>query len=341
MKKYKNFFYSPVAVRFLWKCTLLGGIFVFFVCLTCSILYPELPSPTKKLLFYSNQTGDDLKRVYHHAIRQAKHALFLQIYGLSDPTIIQDLLNKTKENIPLSLFYDPSGSGALYKKIPQAVPIKGTGLMHKKILVLDHSTILLGTANLTPTSLCMHDNIVIGMYHPELANFLENSNENKFSFYIENHPAIFWHLPDFQKQCLTHLLHKIRQAKESIYLSLFTFTHPQIVQALLQAHKRGVQLHIAIDSYAAKGSSKASIETLTQQGLTVRISQGRGQLLHHKWALIDHSSLLLGSANWTLSAFAKNDDCLLSLDSLTKEENLYFMKIWKNIELHSILSTDW
>lgn len=281
--------------------------------------------------------GDDLKRVYSSVIEKTKKTLFAQIYGLSDPDLIAMLQKKAKSGIELGLFYDPSGSRSLEKILPSSLPLQGPGLMHKKILIQDGSLILLGTANLTTTSLCMHDNVVIGIYHLGLAHFLEYGITNKYSFQIGSQPAILWQLPDQQNECLSYLLEQIDKAQESIYLSLFTFTHPKIVNKLLEAKKRGVMIHLALDSYAANGSSKKTAKLLQEQGIEVRISQGGGKLLHHKWALIDHSMLLLGSANWTKSAFAKNEDCLLALGGLTRKQDRYFRKIWKKIQWETTL----
>ena len=59
------------------------------------------------------------------------------------------------------------------------------------------------------------------------------------------------------------------------------------------------------------------------------------QLLHHKWALIDKETLIVGSANWTTAAFTKNQDCFLVLPLKEKEQK--FMKnLWKVIQLESL-----
>ena len=313
------------------KAILLGGVFYFFLTLTYSICWPKLPSEDTPILFYSNQTGDDIKKIFQRSIKKAKESLFLQIYGFTDIDLIEEIQKISRRRLSLRVFYDPSGSFNLNHKIQEAVPIKGQGLMHKKILVLDHETVFLGTANFTPTSLCMHDNVVIGFHHKELAHFLENSIENEFTFSIQNQQAQLWQLPDFHNQCLNSILKLIDSAEHSIQISLFTFTHPKIIQALIEAHQRGVFIEIALDFYTAKGASKKTLETLRAANIFPLISKG-GKLLHHKWCVIDKKTLLLGSANWTKSAFTKNEDCIFMLYNLTKEQNNHFEKIWKSIK---------
>ena len=319
-------FVAPVC-----KAILLGGVFYLFLNLTYSIIHPPLPSQKNPILFYSNQTGDDIKKIFQKSIQKAKQSIFLQIYGFTDIDLIKEVQKGSGRGLSLDVFYDPSGSPHLNDKIREAIPIKCQGLMHKKILVLDHETVFIGTANFTPTSLCMHDNVVIGFHHKELAHFLENSIDNKLSFLIEDQPAELWHLPDFQNQCLHSLLNLIDTAKHSIQISLFTFTHPQIIKALIEAHQRGVLIEVALDFYTSKGASKKTVEALNGANIFPIISK-QGKLLHHKWCLIDKSTLLLGSANWTKSAFSKNEDCLFILYNLTSPQNTYFEKIWKEIK---------
>ena len=298
--------------------------------------HPKLPCQKNPILFYSTQTSDDLKVLFKQAIHHTQRHLFLQIYGCTDANLIEELQKTHERKVDIKLLYDPSGSGELSKKLPFAMPLLCKGLMHKKIMICDEQTIFLGSTNLTPTSLRMHDNIVVGIHHPPLASFLQHSLENHFLFQVQGQRAEFWHLPDFHNQCLERILELIRSAKSSIHLAIFTFTHPLILKELIKAHQRGVAVHIAIDFYAAKGASKTAIQTLRKEGISPQIGSQK-KLLHHKWALIDEEILLIGSANWTRLAFQKNEDCLLILHDMTLSQKNYFHKIWQELKKDAIV----
>ncbi|MES2200567.1 MAG: phosphatidylserine/phosphatidylglycerophosphate/cardiolipin synthase family protein [Chlamydiota bacterium] len=313
---------------------LLFLLFIFFY-FSYQVTHPLLPSKKHPILFYSNQTGDDLKRIVLNAIEGAKKSIFLQIYGCTDPAVISSLLRASEKGTSVRIFYDPSGSSALYKKIPQATPLIRSGLMHKKILVLDDKTVFIGTANFTPTSLCMHDNVILGLRSKELAYDLQHSLKNRLHYTIGGQEIDLWHLPDFQQECLNNTLHLLSKAEKTIHIALFTFTHPKILEALFAAKERGVKICVALDYYTAKGASLKTVELLQKAHIPLYISKG-GKLLHHKWCLIDKSTLLLGSANWTKSAFTINEDCLLVIHALTDFQKKYFDKIWKSIESNSI-----
>ncbi len=314
---------------------MLGGVFTFFLCLFYFVKHPTLPSKQHPLVFYSNQTSDDLKILFKEIIHKAKTSLFLQIYGCTDPHLIHEIKMASNRGVAVTLLYDPSASGPLKKILPFAIPLACQGLMHKKILIADNELVFIGSANFTTTSLRMHDNLVVGLYQQELASFILSSTKNHFEFKIEGQFAEFWHLPDFQNECLLKIINSIENAQNSIHLALFTFTHPQIIQALIAAKKRGVEVSIAIDFYSSQGASKKAVAELRKEGMPPLISQ-KGKLLHYKWALIDQDTLFLGSANWTKSAFCKNEDCIFSLQNLTENQKNYFNSLWTEIKKNSL-----
>lgn len=257
----------------------------------------------------------------------------LQIYGLSDPDVLALLCKKKASGLKVTLFYDPSASPSLPSFL-EAHPVKSSGLMHRKILVIDEAQIFLGTANFTTQSLKMHDNLVFGAWDPQLALFLQKSIESNSSFTIDRTEIESYLLPDFEDKALHELESLIASAQEQIHVAMFTLTHPMLIQSLIAALNRGVEVNIAIDRYTALGASKRAIEQLKEAGAHLLLSQG-DQLLHHKWALIDGEILIMGSANWILSAFAKNQDCLLILKNLGKTERKTLQRLWKRVAIAS------
>ncbi len=255
----------------------------------------------------------------------------MQIYGCTDPSVIKSLQSASSKGLKVKVFYDPSGSGNLRKKIKNAIPLNRRGLMHKKILIIDEEQIFIGTANFTPTSLCMHDNVILGLHDKQLAHDLQHSTEQKLHAVIGKQTVDFWHLPDFKQDCLKSVLKLLSSAQKSIKIALFTFSHPSILEALQSAKERGVEVLVALDHHMVKGAGQKAVEFLHKSGIPLYTGKG-GKLLHHKWCLIDEKSLILGSANWTKSAFRINEDCLLVIHPLTEEQKGKFRRIWKQIE---------
>lgn len=316
----------------------MGGVGLFYVWVVFAATHAQLPDPDHPILFYSNQMRQDIKLTFLQALKRATHSLFLSVYGITDPEVLDVLCKKADDHLVVRVEYDPTASAPLKKTLPSAIQtraVTSSGLMHRKVIVIDHTQLFLGSANLTPTSLIHHANLVLGLHHPSLAAFLESPTSTYYCFEVQGQQGELYLFPDPLKCGLTRLLEKIDEAKRSILIAMFTLTHMQIGEALVQAKKRGVDITIAIDAYTARGASKKLIHTLEQEGIRFILSQGK-ELLHHKWALIDEEILILGSANWTKAAFNKNHDFLLFLFSLKKTQTDFLKRLWEVIEAESI-----
>ncbi len=323
-KKYKNLFLG------------LGILAVFAVFVTASTRV-TLPRPENPIVLYSNQCGDDLKYIFAKAARATRTSLYVQIYSLTEPSILKQFRSLAAQNIPVRIFYDPGAtpSSPLFKHVA-AYPVHTTGLMHRKILVIDHSQVFIGTANFTKSSLDLHDNLVTGIYSHELANFIENGGENPFKAAIGDQHIEMWMLPELEKDATKRIADYINQANKQITIAMFTLTHPILVNALITAYQRGVAITIVLDSYTAEGASLKAITELQEAGIAVRLHRGK-QLLHHKWAWIDNQHLILGSTNWTRAAFTKNQDCFIILSQLTQRQNTWLSQLQRALLRESSL----
>lgn len=273
------------------------------------------------------------------ALKQAKQSIYLSVFGLSDRAVLDLLNKKIASEISTTVYYDPNGASP---RIPAShrssfIPVRQSGLMHQKILIVDNDLILIGSANLTSASLRMHDNLIVGMRSPKIAQFLID-HPPFTSGYLRavsgGQEIDLWLLPDPRGHALADLRRRIHNASRSIRIALFTLTHPLLLEDLIAAKHRGVAVSLVIDTHSGFGASAKAIETLRQEGILVTLSQGL-QLLHYKFALIDDQTFISGSANWTKAAFAKNSDCLLILDQLNSSQKRYMNRLWRRIKTQS------
>ena len=276
------------------------------------------------------------------AVHQADSDIHLVMFGLHDPGMLAALEHRTHEGVPLNLYFDPNGSPHLHQRPLGAAfhPIRIKGLMHQKILVIDDSLVFIGSANFTASSLKMHDNLVIGMWSPTLAQFLKDHpppEPGHFRAFIGGQDVELWLLPDARGSALAEMRHLIREAKEEVHCGLFALTHSGLIDELIDAQRRGVKVHLALDRNAGYGSSAKGYQRLREAGIRVRLSEGM-QLLHHKFLLIDGKTLISGSANWTKAAFNQNSDCLLILRNLNPQQQKVMMRIWRRLETESAVA---
>lgn len=298
-------------------------------------LTPTLPSLGEPPRLYSNQCQQDLTLTFLEAIKQSKQSLYLVMFGLSDPAILKALSKKTEDNIEPMIYYDTNGSPNLYRMLGgcDLHPIRQIGFMHHKVLIIDGEMVFLGSANMTTSSLRMHDNLVIGLSNKRIADFLKQKVPYSIGHLrtpVGGQDVDLWILPDPNGNALAELKKSMRKANRTLRVAIFTFTHPTLADELVMAQKRGIAVTVVIDMHSGLGASAKTVAALRSAGIKVLFSQGV-QLLHHKFVLIDDQTLIAGSANWTKAAFTKNSDCLVILHNLTVEQRSFMNYLWNRI----------
>jgi len=324
---------KPTKPRFPW---ILLAVVLFCIWFVWESIVPHLPQPNEPPCFYSNQCQQDIRSTLLSAIRGAHSSVRLVMFGLSDRSILSALSEKIKENVPTTIYYDTSSSPKIFRYLKggNIHPIKNIGLMHQKIAIFDKEMIFIGSANMTSASLRMHDNLVVGLMSRTVARFLEEHEPYSPGYLhtsVGGQTIELWLLPDPRGHALTELRKKIRNARRSIRIALFTFTHQGLIEEVIDAHNRGVAVSVVVDMHSGRGASAKAVEKLKKGGVPVFLSQGV-QLLHHKFIYIDEQTLVTGSANWTKAAFYKNSDCILALYHLNGEQKRFMSRLWSQIE---------
>lgn len=108
------------------------------------------------------------------------------------------------------------------------------------------------------------------------------------------------------------LIALIDAAESRIYFAIYTFTLPNIADALVAAKKRGVDVRGVMDSGQSTDTYGAPItEKLLSAGIPVVVEKHpTGNGIMHIKALVTESAYAVGSYNWTRSATTLNDEIL-------------------------------
>ncbi len=329
------------------------SLFLFLsIWLTNSFISVRFPDSERPLEIYSNQTQDDLKRIYKSAIERADHSILLFIYSLTDPSIIQALKEKSR-SISVTVICDAKACPNLEKRLGKKITLikrQPKGLMHQKILVIDKKYVWVGSANMTNESLRMNGNLVFGLESQKMAHLIETRAKEIIeqgrlgkieltpipakNFLIGNQKVEFWFLPD-NKQAVKRITDLIDSAKKTVKVAMFTWTHPTLTQSIIQAHLRGVKVEAVIDYQSSLGSSQRVFQRLMENQVPTSRSSGR-HLLHYKFAYIDDSLLINGSANWTKAAFTQNEDCFMIVHDLLPHQKKHIERLWTVICLEAL-----
>lgn len=287
----------------------LAGIFLFSLILYVS-LSVTFPTSLRPIQLYSSQQRNDLNQTLVQSVKKARQSITLKTYALTDRSLLSLLKKRAREGLSVHLYYDEKASPKLTHLAKEGIhlhPQKGKGLFHEKIWIFDEETVFLGSTNLTPSSLRMHDNMMVGLYAPKFAQALSLGRPDSFT----TETFQYFSLP--HPEALAALIETLRGAKQEVKLTLFTFTHPTLAEVLAELHQRGVNISLLLDGTSARGASRKVKGFLEDNGVQVRASRGL-ELSHTKWGIIDGRTHLIGSANWTKAAFQKNEDFLLIIN---------------------------
>jgi len=122
------------------------------------------------------------------------------------------------------------------------------------------------------------------------------------------------------------LLTAISQANTSIDIAIYELSLANITQALIDAHKRNVQVRVLTDTDHLHWDS---ITDLLAAGVTVRGDE-RSYLMHNKFTVIDNKEVWTGSMNLTyFGAYRHNENLIQIKDSqaaLNYSEE--FLQLW-------------
>jgi len=118
-------------------------------------------------------------------------------------------------------------------------------------------------------------------------------------------------------------------AEKYIHLAIYSLTKDEFAEALIRAHKRGVEVKVLIDRIQAAGRY-ADDEKLEKAGVELRRSKGSG-LMHNKFAVIDGIIIYTGSYNHTSNATTRNDEnyIIIKDQEIAETYEKQFQKIWE------------
>lgn len=101
----------------------------------------------------------------------------------------------------------------------------------------------------------------------------------------------------------------IGQARGQVLVQAFSFTHDAIARALLDAHRRGVEVKLIADREQTEQMERGQVPGLARAGVPVWLD-GEHQSAHNKVMVIDAGTpsalVITGSFNFTRAAQYKN-----------------------------------
>jgi cardiolipin synthase A/B len=124
----------------------------------------------------------------------------------------------------------------------------------------------------------------------------------------------------------------IDSTKQSLDVAIYLLSDRPIVSSLEAAKKRGVQVRVRLEEhpYGEGAGNGGTYQRRRGGGISVAWSPADFKLSHDKYAVADHRTALIGTANWTASAFNSNREYIV-VDEDTADVS----------QLAALFDTDW
>ena len=123
------------------------------------------------------------------------------------------------------------------------------------------------------------------------------------------------------------MLKTLNSARRSIRLAGYSFTSPEVVSALVEAHKRGVDVKVLVDDRGNRSAtSTAALRLLVASGIPVRTISIYA-IHHDKYIVVDEAHTQTGSFNYSRAAAQSNSENVIV--------------IWNNVTVAANYTQHW
>lgn len=136
-----------------------------------------------------------------------------------------------------------------------------------------------------------------------------------------------------QGGCTEAIEAELTGARSNIHVQAYSFTSEPIAKALLEAHKRGVVIKVILDK-SQRTANYSSADFLAHAGI-VTLVDDQHAIAHNKVMIIDDTTVITGSFNFTKAAEFSNAENLLIIRDRTLAGQ--YQKNWDLHARHSRL----
>ena len=102
---------------------------------------------------------------------------------------------------------------------------------------------------------------------------------------------------------------EITAAKTSIQIEAYSISEEEITAALLAAHAKGIPIQLVVDP-GQQAPNYSTADKLKKAGIRT-VTDRKHQLFHNKVIIVDETTVITGSMNFTHSGNAKNAENML------------------------------
>ena len=141
-----------------------------------------------------------------------------------------------------------------------------------------------------------------------------------------------------EARCDREVIQQITNAQKFVYFSVYTITRPDIVNALIGAKLRGLEVKGVTDfNQSLIAEEKPELSRMKKAGIQIEAPYKQDGLMHIKMLVTD-TGYVSGSYNWTTAATSYNDEVIETgnIEYIRSSYLQIFKRIWEKYK-NSIL----
>ncbi len=130
--------------------------------------------------------------------------------------------------------------------------------------------------------------------------------------------------------CATRLMAELERARKSVHCAIFSFTLTQVADSLISVKRRGCVVRVVFDQHqVAQKVNLGLFKKLSDNQVEV-VKSANPAFMHSKYAVVDRSTVVTGSYNWTKRADEENNENLLvvRLPKIGRAYETNFKSLW-------------
>lgn len=303
----------------------------------------------------SLHTGSGVETAVVDLIRSAQHSIDGALYELNLESVTQALIDAKNGNVAVRLVLDDEDAVEDEESTVEELEAVGweiycgdhqpanydircddrSDLMHNKFLIIDGTTVWMGSTNLTHNGIYNNNNNAFVMTSPELATNYQIAFDLMFeqgefnqrgnveiipnrvvNIQTDSGPVqIETYFPPDEGDILEErIVELVENAQDSIHVMAFGIYLEDVGQAIIARHNdpnANVDVRVLIES---TGSSRGQMPPMVCAGIEAK-TDGNPDFLHHKVMIIDGEIAVIGSFNFSGSARDDNNENVLIIHS--------------------------
>ena len=122
----------------------------------------------------------------------------------------------------------------------------------------------------------------------------------------------------------------LRTCKKTLDIAIFSLTLDSIAEAILEAYQRGIKVRMIADDECAKNKG-SNVKLIASVGVPCKTDNAIYHM-HHKFAVLDESVVIMGSFNWTGQAVKYNQENIFFYEdkNIASQYAQEFERLWNS-----------